>query len=279
MLDNSVIVSKNVEIYSTPTIKMFDESEMQFFFVPYQKGAVMGEIIALYEDQLKNNMWILIGHGDWETGMKISNPLEPGIYMPLSHRDINTFKPAQVFLGHVHKPIDDELICYPGSPCGLDITETGKRRFLIFNTDDRSIEPHHVSTDVLYFSERFSILPLEDEETYLREKIRKRINEWDLTEEERKKTLIRIKIRGYSTDKRRVKEIVEDEFKEFQFYSGEQVDVSEVYVSTNLEREEISRKVANRIKELPLPNGVYDPSYDDILFHALKVIYGEDSCL
>ncbi len=222
------------------------------------------------------NQWVLIGHGDWESGMKVSNPLEPGVYMPISQRDINAYKPAHIFLGHIHKPTDEEFLCYPGSPCGLDINETGKRRFLIFDTKDLSILSMPIETDFIYFNETFSILPLDDEESYIRKQIKQLIKEWKITKQEIPKARIRVQVRGYSTDKSRLKEVVDDEFKEYIFYNDETVDVSKVFKSANFEREEISRRVAAHIEQLKWPYGVNQPSSDDILFHALKTIYGDD---
>lgn len=274
LIDNKAITSSNVEIYSSPTVKNLDESGLQFFFLPYQKDSVMGEVIASNVKELHSNKWVLIGHGDWESGMKVSNPLEPGVYMPLSKKDINSFKPANVFLGHIHKPLDDVTMCYPGSPCGLDITETGKRRFIVFNTENCNIEHHHVDTDIIYFSEIISILPLKDEETYLRNRIKEIIKSWDLNEEQKTRVKLRVKVRGYTSDIRKLNEIASEEFKDFKFYNGENIDLSEVFLSENYELEEIARKTAERINELELPSGAYQPTNDEILFHALKIIYG-----
>ena len=272
-IDNKTITSKNVEIYSSPSIKKLDESGLHFFFVPYQKCSVMGEILASKAIELAEKNWILIGHGDWESGIKTSNPLEPGVYMPLCKKDINLFKPTHVFLGHIHKPFDEDCLCYPGSPCGLDITETGKRRFLIYDTEKKGIEINYVDTDMIYHLENISILPLKDEESYLRDQIKKIVKGWDLQENDKKKVHIRIKIRGYSSDLRKLKEIVHDEFKDFCFYNGEDIDLSEVFRSDNYDLEEIARKTAEKIQEI-WPVEAYPPTYDEVLFHALKTIYG-----
>lgn len=272
-IDSKVITSKNIEVYTKPIIKNID---LKFLFLPYDNNVVMGKAIASNADSLKPNQWILVGHGDWESGMKASNPLEPGVYMPLSQRDINAYKPAHTFLGHIHKPTDEELLCYPGSPCGLDINETGKRRFLIFDTKDLSVLSKPIETDFIFFNETFSILPLDDEESYIKKQIKQRVKGWEITSKEIPNVRIRVKIRGYSTDKRKLKEVVDEEFKDYMFYDDEIVDLSNVFKSANIEREEISRRVATRIEQLNWPQEPYQPSHDDILFHALKTIYGDD---
>ncbi len=274
-IDNSVMTSKNVEIYSEPAIKSLNKSKIKFFFLPYRKDMVMGEPIAENKDKLRPNKWVLIGHGDWEQGMKVSNQLEPGVYMPLSQKDINMYKPAHVFLGHTHKSLDGESICYPGSPCGLDISETGKRRFIIFDTNNISLESHAVKTDIIYFDESFLILPLKDEESYLRKKIRSRIKEWNITDDDKSKVMVRIKIRGYSTDIRKLIEIVNDEFKGHKFYEQEDVDLSGVFLSRNLDLEEISRQIIDSVEKVIWQSSPHEPSRDDILFYALKTVYGD----
>ena len=274
-IDNKYFVSKNVKIYSSPTIEKLDESDLLFFFIPYKKNMTMGEIIASYAEELSKEGWVLVGHGDWESGMREINPLEPGVYMPLCQKDIDMFQPAQIFLGHIHKPIDERCICYPGSPCGLNITETGKRRFVVFDTEDKSINSYLVDTDVIYFSETIIILPLKDEEKYLRNKIKKIIKDWDIESKEKSSINIRIKVKGYSSDKRKLEEIVSEEFSEFTFYNDEGVDVKDVYVSESFEQEEIARKVAEKIREINWSRDPHQPTEDDIILNALKIIYGD----
>ena len=272
------ITSKNVKIYSESTIKKLDhdDSGLWFFFLPYQKDKVMGEVIASTKSQLPPDKWILIGHGDWESGIKTSNPLEPGVYMPLSQKDINEFKPARVFLGHIHKPMDDGRVCYPGSPCGLDITEIGKRRFLVFDTDNGTVEEHQVDTKVIYFSGEILVLPVEDENTYVKEKINEMIKGWNIKQEEKDKVRLRIKVKGYSTNKSDLKEVVTQQYEDYQFYKEEEVDVFEVNdASDNYELEEIVKKTAGKIKKITGKGKFHQLTHDDILFHALKLIYGE----
>jgi len=274
LIDDKAFTANNVIVYTVPTVKQFDISGLVFFLVPYQKDLLMGEVIASSLEHLPVNKWILIGHGDWESGIKASNPHEPGVYMPLSSRDIASFKPAYVFLGHIHKPMDEKPVCYPGSPCGLDITETGRRRFIVFDTENQSINPVSVDTDALYFSETFSIYPIQDEESYIRSQIKERTKSWGIREQEKKKVKIRIKIRGYSSNKKRLNEIVEEEFRGFTFYDADGIDLKEVFLSENYEQEEIARKTAEKINMINWPTGENQPTHDDILFHALQTIYG-----
>ena len=129
------ITAENVTIFSQPLPYRFDDLlSLPFLFVPYQKNTNMGEIISAFRSELKPDRWILIGHGDWMAGIREPNPLEPGIYMPLTRTDLISYKPGRVILGHIHKPADSENVHYTGSPCPLDISETGRRRFLIIDS-------------------------------------------------------------------------------------------------------------------------------------------------
>ncbi len=133
LLNQQEVTAVNLEIYSEPKLKNFGENSPTFLFLPFKKGRTMGEFISGFAADLPENNWVLIGHGDWAEGYE-PNPFEPGVYMPLTRSDLENFKPAQVFLGHIHKAMDRGKVHYIGSPCGLDIRETGRRRFLIFDT-------------------------------------------------------------------------------------------------------------------------------------------------
>ncbi|MCH7720116.1 MAG: hypothetical protein IH988_03880 [Planctomycetes bacterium] len=50
--------------------------------------------------------------------------------MPLTRADLETHNPSLTLLGHIHAPYDGPPIYYPGSPCPIDMSETGLRRFL-----------------------------------------------------------------------------------------------------------------------------------------------------
>jgi len=121
------IVGDNIHIYSTPTIK--EAGSTRFLFIPYEAKSNMGEKIAEWKKEIQEKQWVLFAHGDYYGGVRQLNPLEPGIYMPLSRKDLEMFKPQVVFLGHIHKRLTLQNVHYAGSPCAMDISETGKRKF------------------------------------------------------------------------------------------------------------------------------------------------------
>ena len=261
----------NINIYDKTKLVNFEDTGLPVLFVPYLEGKTIGEEIALHKNSLKPAGWILAAHGDWLGSSIAANPSEPGTYMPLTKKDILIYKPARVVLGHIHKPLDFSNLHYCGSPVGLDINETGKRRYLTLDLQNNSIETCNVNTDVLYFNPILHIYPMENEKTYLEEQISKIVDGWDLTEEEIQKTKIRIKMAGYTSDKKKLASVIENSFKDYKNID-EKIDLSDVYLADNYELNEISKKVINRIENLDIDKNL--PEKDEIILSALKTIYG-----
>jgi DNA repair exonuclease SbcCD nuclease subunit len=274
-LDNSRISSENVEVISESKLMHLDEKGIGFLFLPYQSGKDMGQEIASFSMELNPEKWILFGHGDWVEGMRESNPLEPGVYMPLTRTDIDTFQPIAVFLGHIHKPMDRGKVHYPGSPCPLDITETGRRRYIVADTETGSIESRRVYSDLIYFDETIIILPVDDEDSFLRSQIGRMIDRWEVTESERSQIQLRIRVKGYTSDLRLLKKVLKEGFSQFSFYKDSEPDISEVSVSKDVERAEIARRVSESIRDIGWPETPDQPPEGQILLEALKVIYGD----
>ena len=274
-LNNNLIAAENVTVYTEPALKTFGPTALPFLFLPYKKDKTMGEEIAAFAPQLQPNEWVLIGHGDWVEGMYESNPLEPGVYMPLTRTDIESYKPARVVLGHIHKAMDLENVHLPGSPCPLDITETGRRRFLVIDTESGSVKPQPVDSAILFLNESFVILPLEDERAFLKAQIESRLNSFSLSKAEKSKVRIRVKVRGYTSNKRELMKMLKECFQGFTFYENKEPDISEVFVSDNVEQAEIAHRVSTAIKELEWPQTRQEPSKDQMLLQALHVIYGD----
>ena len=67
---------------ASPGSASTDADLLSFFFIPYVPGKSMGEILAEYK-QILPRRWVLIGHGDYLSGIKIPNIYETGVYMPL----------------------------------------------------------------------------------------------------------------------------------------------------------------------------------------------------
>ncbi len=264
----------NIEIYENPTIKSFSQTNKKILLVPYTEEKSMGSILAEYTDKLSGT-WILIGHANWAETIRSVNPTEPGVYMPLSRSILKAYQPGITVLGHIHKPIDEKNfnVYYPGSPCGTDITETGKRTFLILDLKNFQTKRIPVHTDILFFDEEIVVYPMEKEKEHWEEEIRKIKKSWDLQKEEKKKTVIRIKVSGYTSDKRRLKNFFEKEFAKFSGWKKHKFDLSNLNSSDNYELLKISERVSEKIAKLDLQQNDFEPNRKQILSEAIKTIY------
>jgi DNA repair exonuclease SbcCD nuclease subunit len=276
-ISQRMISVENITIYSNPSFEKSDLLSLPILSLPYQPNRTMGEAIAATGFEIPTGQWILIGHGDWAAGFKEPNPAEPGVYMPLTRPDIERFRPVRAVLGHIHKPGEDGVVIRPGSPCPLDINETGRRRFLVLDTETGGVESWPVDSDVLHFNETLIVVPLDDEVKYIHDQIDRLLKDWKLTDAERSKTVIRIRAAGYSTDKKVLAEIIRAGFHGFTF-DGNGPDLDAVSVSDDTQLAEIARLAAERIPSLDWPRRPDEPDKPEILTEALRVIYGGEPC-
>jgi len=272
-IDDRKIVADNLEIITTPTLQKL--GDLLFLFLPYEAGTTMGEKIAPLSDQLPANQWVLVGHGDLVEGLRIPNPAESGVYMPLGRRDIEAYKPVTVILGHIHAATESPPVFYVGSPCGLDISETGRRKYAIYDTDAKQVERREVKTPILYFIASFVMVPVEDEAGYLRKLIKEEKDQWNLTPDEIAKAQIRVSIAGYSSDRSALQDVLDEEFQNFTFYKGERPSVRDVANSDDTDRHAVAQGVQEMVKGLDWSDGMDQPNEQDILLAALHIIYGE----
>ncbi len=274
--------SQNLRVISSPEIISFDNLDV--FMIPYVIGrTTMDEVLA--EFNLKSRLperFILISHGDYISMRNyVPNPYEKGIYMPISVSAIEKFKPLKVFLGHIHKATDEEgKIYYPGSPCPVDITETGKRRFLIFDMETLEVEFVFTETPYIYFNEVQLVYPLENEIEIVEDRLTKMIKEWGLKEDELKKVILKIELKGYSRNKK----ILAERIKQFLIEKGVKIyndepDLSSVSVFekdvTSQERIKIFEETRKYLQDLNLNElKTKKVGREDIEEQILKLIFG-----
>ena len=268
------ISSANVTIYTEPTLVNIDSEGPPFLFLPYEKNKSMGDRIAEFSNKLTPNKWVLVGHGDYMDGLRDVNPYEDGLYMPFTRKDLTNFHPHKVFLGHIHAPMDKEPVYYTGSPCGLDISETGPRRFLVYDTHTGVVESHRINSDVIFYDETLTVFPMEDESIYIREKAKTIIQRWKLEPAEYGRVRLRLKINGYSTDKTKALNTIKDCFEPFSFYKNEEPNNTELNISNDPDRVVLTEMVSKLIQSQVIPNGADDPITEEILLAALETIYG-----
>jgi DNA repair exonuclease SbcCD nuclease subunit len=270
-ISQSAITTDNVRIFSQPELVSLGSAGLSLLFIPYQVGKGMGEEIAGFGDQLQVERWGLVGHGDWMGNVKIANPYEMGVFMPLSQRDLDVYRPVKVFLGHIHAPYDGLIVCYPGSPCGMDITETGRRRFVTYDTLSNTVEPHWVDSLYIYFNRTFTIFPVDNEAASVEGMLQAWIASWELMPAEKSKARVRVKLSGYATDKNQLKQVVLNTLNGYQL--EKEPDLDEVSVTTDPRRGQILNLVKERIDGLNWPEGPDEPSREKILLAAIRRVY------
>lgn len=271
------IVGDNIRIFSEPAIQEIDS--ISFLFVPYRKGVNMGDEIAQVEDEISREEWILVGHGDFHGGVQApaSREDESGsTYMPLSRTNVERFRPSAVFLGHIHKPHSPlSNVHYAGSPCGLDITETGRRSFLTYDTSTGEVQRDQVETDVLYFNERFLVLPRDNEAELLGEQIQECIQAWEIEPSDYEKVQLRLRATGYAKNRNRISEALKQGFAGFRYVNNEGLKLEKLSISSDDQLAEISDRTIKLIQDLDWSFGGDEPSMDMVKEEALKVIYGD----
>jgi len=246
----------------------------QVVFIPYGSGASVGEVLAENQFKVNPDSWILIGHGDWLTGIPLRNTYEDGMYMPLSSRDIQIYRPRKVFLGHIHAKTDSTIVHYPGSPCGVDVTETGIRSYIIYDTASGKFERREVDTDVIYFNELITIIPMTDEGLYINKIIKRTIDAWNLTASQKKKARIRLILQGYSTNRGDLTRVITESLEQANCKLYEQPDVSKVKSSNDTMRAEIAESVQEKILDMDFNHHMDEPIQDDYILAAMNIIYG-----
>ncbi|MFV2043727.1 MAG: exonuclease SbcCD subunit D [Anaerolineales bacterium] len=271
-LTSGVLAVEGLEVLSGPAVRHAGE-DFDLLFVPYRAGTSMGEHLPPFQTQLRAGRWGLISHGDWESGLRTPDPNEPGIYMPLTRADLETHHPAVALLGHIHTPSDGPPIYYPGSPCPLDINETGLRRFLVFDTESMSVTAQRVDCPRIFFNETVVMLPVEDERAYLRAELERRIQEWDLPEGWEDRVQQRLRVIGYASDRPAVESVAREVLADFAFYD-DGPDLSDLNHAVDSDRIHIAQQVRDWIEALEWPAGDAEPTSEDITLEALRVIWG-----
>lgn len=264
----------NIQYISRPEMKLLSDRS-RFLFIPYQRGASISGILSGLDELLRQSAWHLVCHGDWLSGAPVKNDYEDGLYMPLSGRDLQLYQPRQAFLGHIHLPIDAAVVHYPGSPCGLDPTETGFRSFLVYDTESGKCSRQRITTDVLHFMISLTVIPVDDEAAFLRQKLEEQVSGFGLSGQEKSKSRLRISLNGYSTDRQKLVQVTRDCLRDFPLLDPAQIDVSRVSISSGVMQAHIAENVQKAASQLVMGNGPDEPARDDLILSALNSIYGD----
>ncbi len=271
-ISSTYFTADNVEIIEKPEIRELGGTG--FFFIPYDERKTMGEIIAQHGEELPEK-WVLIGHGDYLSERIPENHFEVGTYMPINRSDLERFGPDLVVLGHIHKRGSHQSVHYTGSPCGLNINETGPRHFSLMDTDNLNYEAEKVDTERIYFNETLLVLPVKNEKEYAKEKIAEMINNWNISEKEMEKVELRLIIKGYSRNLKLIEEAIQEEFQGVNFYDGDggELDFSEINILKTDERLEIAEKVKQAVEKSESLIEEKGLTKEQVLEEALKKVF------
>jgi len=273
-LSQGALIGEGLIVYSESTLQPLIDSR-KILFLPFQENRTMGELIAPFADELQGQRWVLVSHGDWTAGKNTPDPYEKGLYLPLTRTDLVAYQPELVFLGHIHLAQQDQNLYYPGSPCPLDISETGLRRFLILDTDRGEVTPHLVDSPLIYFDERFIMLPSESGLDLLHNEIERRIETWNLPKRWESKVRLRVEVTGSSgLDRQEILKSINKTYSGFSYYKDEEPQLSGLIYNIDPDRIEISNQVKTWIDDLDWKADPNSPSKMEILDQALKIIHG-----
>jgi len=268
--------SKNFQVIETWTWMRNAASGVDFLLIPYMCDVSMAEALEQAHQQYQPaGGWALIAHGSYLPGSRDVDPYERGVYMPLMGADLQRYRPARVFLGHTHKAYHSRSVVIPGSPCGMDITESGKRTFIAFDTASRTIERRTVDSETIYMDETITITPGDDVAALITGAIEAVFAKWDIAADERTKVVMRLRVNGYTAHIQQTKGVIEETLQDIKKYQDAPIDYADLKISRDLERDFIVKQFEAQLKQALQEQRIDSGLKDAIRRHALDLIYGE----
>lgn len=267
--------AKNFSVIEKPTWLGAEQFGIDFLFMPYIRNTKMAEAIEPYMDQVHLKEWVLVGHSNFIHGNPQTNPYEQGVYMPLFGADLQRYQPSRVFLGHIHKPYDSNQVIIPGSPCGLDITETGKRSYIIFNTTTMEYERKTITGTSIFLNEPLTMIPSGDETSYIQSELKKLFEKWDLRDDDRSFITLRLKVNGFSSNIRNAKKVIEDALNGIHLYNDEPIDFKDLKSARDVEKEFVIQHFKEYLEKEISEGNIDDSLRNEIELQGLNLVYGE----
>ncbi|MFN3411595.1 MAG: exonuclease SbcCD subunit D [Exilispira sp.] len=300
--------------FSSNNIKVIDKIELvefdgrQILFVPYNNNESLSNSIAQFLNQRPSNQnslnqnsqeevnyennsilenFILVTHANYistnyDSGL---NKYEDGLYMPFSINMIKKYKIKKVILGHIHKPGEygNGIIYYPGSPSPIDITEEGKRSFIIYDTFNDNIERVFIDSDIIYLHGEIMVYPDPDEQfDFVLRQIDRIIIDSGIDNEDLNKIILKLQIIGFTADIKNLLDNIKNYLEAKQIKLYENLNMEQLYVISENDDVRISllEKFKKKLNQFNL-NKIYikgiksDCNKDDILYEGLKIILGK----
>ena len=270
-INEAKVVGANIHIYTKPEILVVDSTTI--LMMPYEPNATMGERLAHTAAEIEKQHWILVGHGDYMECTQAPSATEPGVYMALSRTDLDRYAPTTVILGHIHRAQTNNNVHYVGSPQGVDITETGRRTYTVLDTANGLVTARPVTNDVLYFSESFVIVPVENDASILKQKIKRRVESWGLERSEYDRVQVRVDASGFTADRKAILKTLKNGFRQFSYYDdGPRID--QLRISADYQRNAVAERVQELVNAMQWDFGGDEPTREAVVMAALSLVYG-----
>lgn len=250
---------------------------MDTMLIPYGLDRRIGSELSKFKEKLRPNRFVLFTHGDLPEQVSVKNTYEQGVYMPLYRRDLLEFSPKRVFMGHIHISTPDGNVQYPGSPSGLDITETGQRYFIVYDTQTDTSIRIPVSTDIVYFNEKITLVPGDHEDDQLAMQIRELRSVWDQLSANNAKLILRVTISGFSTNRGSIaskyKTLLAEKFNNIEI---DDINTDDLSAFSDRSLSQATLSIQERIAGLNMRPTEPElmPDNDLILQASLKILFG-----
>jgi hypothetical protein len=118
-------------------------------------------------------------------------------------------------------------------------------------------------------------MPIKNEFESIRYRLRELVDKWNLSKEEISRARVRFKVRGYTSDKKQLLNVLRETLSDFTFYDDKGPDLSEVSLFDDPERTAIVERVKGRIDSLQDDCGYTESKRELILEQALGIILKE----
>ncbi|MEI8132209.1 MAG: metallophosphoesterase [Leptolinea sp.] len=274
-LKQSSFSQPNLLVFDKPQMVWLEKNGLPFLFLPYKTGISAGDQMAEFRGKIKPLEFILVSHGDFISGMRSPNPLERGIYMPLTRMDLESFQPARVFLGHTHIPYEQNRVISPGSPAAVDPTEIGRRGFWLYDSVANTMDRRFIRIGPIYMQEKFLVIPSNESAEHIQEEIRLRIAAWGFSENELKRVRLIARFSGCSPDRAFLREKVLQALDSITLYPNGEPDLSDVLSEDDPALAAAAGLALQKAIDLNLTSTPAIPELAEIQRAIFRLVYGE----
>jgi exonuclease SbcD len=277
-LKQSHFALRTIRVIPSPTVLKLGETDMALAIIPYGCAPTFSDAVTALSAQPIHGS-VLIGHGDFVSGRTLrSNPYEAGFYMPLSRRDLDAGHFPLAILGHIHAPCSSGDVHYPGSPCPVDRSETGKRSYIELDLTSGTVQRVPIRSGLLYLRQRLPVVPGPGEARHVRSAILGMAETMQIQEGERETLRVSIQITGFAESRAAVGEACQSALVEAFGRRDYEIDTSRLLVAEDQSRAALAVEAFRRLSEMKemafWPAEAEAPEMEQVGEQTLKIIYG-----